>query len=92
MRAVKWLSVLLLVLLAGCSADEADIPNIEHEIKTWAQDQAPAGTRVKVDCPDTIEWRTGGDFHCIVTDRQGASLRVTVTMENDAGDVTWTAG
>lgn len=76
-----------LLLVAGCSSQEADIPGIESGIEEWAAKQDIG--RVSVDCPDSIEWKTGSDFHCVMTDKQGSSARVTVTMENDDGDVTW---
>lgn len=89
---MKWaLGVVLLAALTACG-QEADIPAIESEITTWAEDNSPEGTDIEVDCPDTIEWRTGGDFHCIVSDQNGETVRVTVTMENDDGDVTWVVG
>ncbi len=77
--------------LAGCGEpDRADIPGIEREIETWAAEQI--GETVTVDCPSEIEWRTGGDFRCVMEDRQGTTAKVTVYMENDAGDYTWEVG
>lgn len=47
-----------------------------------------AGGKVTVNCPDQIDWRVGGDFHCIGK-AGGQRFGVTVSMENDAGDITW---
>lgn len=87
---MKWAGVLLLLPITACGG-EADIPAIEDEIETWAREDLNARGRITADCPDSMEWRTGDDFHCILTDQTG-SVRVTVTMENDAGDVTWMLG
>lgn len=78
------------LLLTGCSADEADIPQVESTIEKWAVEQHIG--RVSVDCPDSIDWDTGENFHCVMTDKGGETARVTVTMENDDGDVTWVLG
>lgn len=68
------------------SQDQADIPAIEQAIE---DDQADQGYDVTVDCPDSIDWEVGEDFHCIVEDGEGGHYTATVSMENDAGDVTW---
>jgi hypothetical protein len=82
---------LLLLALTGCGGQEVDIPEVEQQIEAWARTELGAVRGVSADCPSSIEWRTGGEFHCIVKDRTG-SVRITVTMENDEGDVTWIAG
>ena len=82
-------AVLATVLLAGCgSGEEADIPGIEQNIEHGVAKQSGYSGTVTVNCPDQIDWRVGGDFHCIgKAGRQ--RFGVTVSMENDAGDVTW---
>jgi hypothetical protein len=82
---------LLLLPLAACSrGPDADIPAIEHQIRTGIREQT--GEKVTVKCPDTIAWHTGGEFHCFATNRAGNSVRVTVSMENDQGDASWVLG
>lgn len=76
-----------LMVLTGCGGPDPDIPAIEQEIKAGIHDQV--GTSVTVDCPDSIEWRTGGEFHCFADEKDGTRHRVTVSMENDDGDATW---
>lgn len=70
---------------------EVDVPKVEQEIETWAQTDLDARGDVEADCPESIEWQTGSDFHCILSDRTG-SVRVTVTMENDEGEMTLVVG
>lgn len=70
--------------------DERSTSWVESEIRSWVDKSTQGGGVITVRCPDPIEWRVGEDFHCIA--RQGGqSLGVTVTMENDDGDVTWRA-
>lgn len=78
-------------LLAGCSGGEADIPGIERNIEHGVAKQSGYKGTVTVDCPDQIEWKVGGEFHCIGK-AGGQRFRVTVSMENEDGDVTWQVG
>jgi hypothetical protein len=77
-------------LLAGCGSGggEADIPGIEQNIEHGVAKQSGYDGKVTVNCPDQIDWRVGGDFHCIGK-AGGQRFGVTVSMENDAGDITW---
>lgn len=86
--------IVLLLLIVGpsvwdaikTSQMEADIPAIEKAIR---DDLADQGSNATVDCPSSIDWEAGSEFHCVATDDQGGRYRVTVSMENDEGDVTW---
>jgi hypothetical protein len=79
-----------MLALTGCSSGyEPDMSDIESQLQTGLKDNQLNAT---VDCPDQIDWNTGNDFHCIATDKQGRTARVTVTMESDDGAYTWTLG
>ena len=87
----RLLGIVLLVGLTGCGGGgEADIPYIEDMIASSYHDQT--GQEVSVDCPDQIDWETGGDFHCFAEDDAGQGVQITVSMENDAGEWTWAMG
>lgn len=91
-----WIGPLIFIVIVGGgvigwkvyanSQMEADIPAIENAI---VEDQADQGFAVSVDCPSSVDWEVGGEFHCIATDDQDGRYRVTVSMENADGDVTW---
>lgn len=85
------IGVAVLVAIYGAQhlfmGDELDIPALEAEIESGVLEQT--GQRLTVDCPDSIDWETGEEFHCIAESRQGQRGRVTVTMENDEGEVIW---
>lgn len=86
-------ALLVLLALAGCGdKPQVDIPSVERKIQTWAEDQVPGDLAVEVDCPDTVELRVGGEFHCIVTSPGQDAVRVAVTMESEDGDLTWVVG
>lgn len=88
---MRWGIVAAALLLAGCSSAEADVGLIEDEIADGLVEQVNA-RGVTVDCPDSIAWETGGEFHCFAEDRAGRSSRVTVHMENDEGEWSWVVG
>lgn len=66
---------------------EANIPGIEREIREGVKDQA--GVRATVECPSSVTWKSGGEFHCVVEGSGGQRAMATVHMENDDGDITW---
>jgi hypothetical protein len=78
---------LVALVLTACGSDEADIPAIESEIEQGIVDQTEVET--EVDCPDSIEWKAGGDFRCFAEAEDGSSTRVTVYMENKEGEWSW---
>lgn len=81
----------LLLPLSACNeivgGQEADIDLVESEIETGVQEQS--GESVTADCPTSIDWEVGGTFHCVVEFVDGSRSMANVTMENDAGDITW---
>jgi hypothetical protein len=80
------------LLLASCGThtETLDQQRLEAKIKAWAVKQSGPNTQVKVSCPADIPIKPGTDFHCLVSDQHGTSIRLTVTIENDQGYVTWT--
>ena len=92
---MKLLGVILAAaLLAGCGGDtkdHIDHTRLERAIHTWAVHKGGADTSVKVQCPSDVAIQAGATFHCIVSEHR-QSVRVTVTIENDKGEVTWVAG
>lgn len=69
--------------------DERSTDDVADQIEAWAEEKGARSA--EADCPDPVEWRVGETFRCILTvDDQ--DVRVTVTMENDQGEVTWITG
>jgi hypothetical protein len=73
--------------LGACAPSEVDIKGLEKEIASGTEEQT--GEKVQVDCPDSVDWDTGGTFECDVTTDGGPETTAEVTMENDDGDVAW---
>lgn len=89
MRLSRFLLVIVAaVALSACGESTLDTGNIEDEIAPQlAQD---TGTKdVGVSCPDDIEAKKGEEFECDVTAPGGVEAKVTVTQEDDDGNVTW---
>ncbi|MGH2428134.1 MAG: DUF4333 domain-containing protein [Candidatus Limnocylindria bacterium] len=42
-----------------------------------------------VECPDDVVMQAGNEFECTATDEQGNTGVVTVTQDDDAGNLTW---
>jgi hypothetical protein len=70
------------------SAAELDTPYLEGEIESWAKENGVRG-RISVDCPNSMPIERGAEYHCIMTAGDGTSVGVTVSVENDDGEVTW---
>lgn len=84
-------TIAALLALTGCSGSfEPNMSAFESEIETDMADQLP-GDGFEVNCPDSIEWSVGEEFHCIakIGRQQGT---VTVHMENEDGFYTWESG
>jgi hypothetical protein len=91
---VRYLAVLALaIVIAACGSST---PTLDHaklvsEIHTWAVDKEKADPSVRVQCPDDIEIKAGSTFHCLLSAGK-QTARLTVTIENDKGYVTWVVG
>jgi hypothetical protein len=83
----------LLLTLTACGHHPAtlDQQRLEGKIKAWAVKNSGPNTQVKVTCPADIPIKPQTDFHCLVSDQHGTALRVTVTIEDATGYVTWVA-
>jgi hypothetical protein len=77
----------VLVGLSACAPAEVDINGLEKEIASGTKEQT--GRAVEVECPDSVDWNTGGTFQCDVTTEGGEAATAEVTMKNDDGDVVW---
>lgn len=44
---------------------------------------------VSVECPDDVVMEAGNDFECTATDEQGNTGVVTVTQDDDEGNISW---
>jgi hypothetical protein len=89
MRLSRYFPVVLASLaLSACGESMLDTGNIEDEIAPQlAQD---TGTKdVEISCPDDVEAKKGEDFECDVTAPGGVESKVTVTQEDDDGNVSW---
>lgn len=74
--------------LAGCGEETLDVSEIEQQIAPEVEGQT--GTRdVEVDCPDDLEPEKGDTFDCDVSAEGGVEASVTVTQEDDEGNVSW---
>lgn len=83
----------LVLALTSCSASTQSTADIEQNIRgDLAKQLKVSKADLTIDCPDSIEWRVGEDFHCIAEDDQGNRVRVTVSMEANDGSYTWQAG
>jgi hypothetical protein len=86
-------AVLLVLALAACGnkPDTLNHAKLVDDIHTWAVKKEKADPSVKVDCPGDIEIKAGTEFHCLL--RGGnQTARLTVTIENNDGYVTWVVG
>lgn len=68
-----------------------DSTRLERQIHTWAVKESPDVASIKVQCPGGIAIHAGDTFHCILSGG-GQSERLTVTIENNKGYVTWVVG
>lgn len=99
LRLSPWIQILIAAAVAGAfllyrhfDHGQIDTPRLERQIENWAAKQSSGVTGINADCPDDISIEAGRDFHCLLTDDQGDAYRVTVTIENSDGDVTWITG
>jgi len=86
--------LLLLAPLSGCGAFgsdsgvEIDTSYVESELEKWATEEAD--TDATAECPSQISREPGESFNCILNEKaSGLGIPVAVTVENEAGDITW---
>lgn len=91
-------SYLCVTVLSGCATLLAggltplgqvtlDTPRVEKEIADGIYEQL--GVPVVVDCPDLMQGAPGDVRNCIATADDGSTVRVSVSIESIAGDITW---
>ena len=86
MRALLCLPAAVAVLAAaGCGGIDTD--KAEAEIEKGIREQTRV-REVKVDCPDDVEAKKGDTFECRATG-EGESARVSVTQQDDEGNIRW---
>jgi hypothetical protein len=82
-------------LLLGCEFNasvggggQLDTDKVETEILNGieAQTDVEIGS---VECPDDVPMEQGNDFTCTATDTGGETAEVSVTQDDDAGNITW---
>jgi len=86
--------LMLLPTLSGCGAFgsdsgvEIDTSYVESELEKWATEEAD--TDATAECPSQISRQPGQSFNCILNEKaSGLGIPVAVTVENEAGDITW---
>ncbi|MGH2381262.1 MAG: DUF4333 domain-containing protein [Candidatus Limnocylindria bacterium] len=95
---MKWnhwsIPVLILsVALVGCGGSFTvtryiDVERLESTLSDGLTQQTGA-TIQSVECPEEIAMETGNEFECTATDDQGNTGIVTVTQDDDQGNITW---
>lgn len=77
------------LLASGCGGYDPDMAQIERELAAGIHKQEQVD--VTVECPSSVDWKPGGEFHCTADGLTVIDpVRVTVSMENDDGEYTWT--
>jgi hypothetical protein len=84
------LAAVSVLLVAGCGAQTVDVDKVEKDIKDGVKEQN--NIDVTVNCPHSVDWKTGGQFSCDVTQPDGTKSKATVTMTSDDGKVSWKVG
>lgn len=65
-----------------------NIPKVEQELTNSVSEEV--GTPVEVDCPAIlVDSRPGEQIECAVTDQQGGTGNVVVTVVDDQGNISW---
>ena len=82
------LTAAVALAVAGCGAQTVDVKKVEDNIKSGVKKQN--GIDVTVDCPDSVDWKTGSTFTCDVTRADGTKSTAIVKMTSDDGHVSWT--
>jgi hypothetical protein len=81
------LAVLVAVALAACTRT-VNTDALEQQIAAELQAQANV-TPSSVDCPDDVEAEAGGTFTCTATADDGSTATITVTQQDDEGNLRW---
>ena len=77
--------------LAGCGDKKLDTGKLEGKIKAGIEKQA--GIKIKsVDCPSDVKVKKGNTFKCKAHTTTGQTAIVTVTQQDDKGNVSYQVG
>jgi hypothetical protein len=71
----------------GCSAS-VDTDALEQQIKQELQAQAGVAAS-SVECPDDVAPEAGATFECTATTEDGSTATITVTQQDDQGNLSW---
>ena len=94
-RGWRLVSVVAVVAIAGFAIyrltdDTTPTADIESGVRSQIAEQVGEEiTIVSVDCPETVEWDPGEEFHCFANAADGTTARITVHMESGDGEYTW---
>jgi hypothetical protein len=80
-------SLLAPLVLAGCG-NVIDDDQLETEIRNGVQTQAGVNL-TEVTCPESRPIQAGDVFTCTATADDGRTLEITVTQNDDQGNVRW---
>jgi hypothetical protein len=81
------LAGLAAVALAACTKT-VNTDGLEQQIAAELEAQAGV-TPSSVDCPDDVEAEAGGTFTCTATADDGSTATITVTQQDDQGNLSW---
>lgn len=87
------LALILTVVMGGCGGTLTvtryiDVDRLETTLTDGLTEQTGAAIE-SVECPDEIAMEAGDEFECTATDDQGNTGVVTVTQDDDQGNITW---
>jgi hypothetical protein len=87
---VRLIGFVLAMLVVGplAGADELDMDAVARSIRKGLADQLAVSVQ-KVDCPDAREIKAGDVFDCTARVEEFGHLTVSVTQEDNEGNVTW---
>jgi hypothetical protein len=89
--AVGFIGSLVVHFAESGTHQVVDQAKLEQQIHTWAVEKERASPSVKVSCPGDQPQKADTTFHCVLSGG-GQSVRLTVTVENDQGYLTWVTG
>lgn len=76
------------LVLAGCSSS-IDVADLETQVQDGLAQQE--GGTWTVQCPDSMEVQAGLTADCLATRDDGQTLEITITQDDDQGNITWKA-
>jgi hypothetical protein len=81
-------ALVLALTLSGCLSPVLNDEAIEANIREEVPRQANVNL-TEVDCPDDRPIRQGDVFECTAITEDGRTLTITVTQNDDQGNVNW---